>query len=399
MGIETINALDANRGRSALTMLGVVIGIAAVIAMTALIGGIKKGMLGEMGASQAQLVTIELSTGDTITRSDVDMYERDLKADYEYIIATNRGDGKATTGQKKADAIIQGVEPEYFRVKGTKFAQGRGITEAENSKGAMVIVIDEGSANSLFGNAGKNVTGKTLRINNDEYTIVGVIVGGETSAKYASINVFMPFSTCATRITGSQEVGTMYGYAREGADMDAVVANTTQYLTKMYNFTSDGESGYIFVQSQKQQIDEVNTMTNSFSMLMTVVSSISLLVGGIGIMNMMLTNVTERIREIGLRKALGASRMDITMQFILESVCLCLAGGILGVFVGYAGSFALIGLGSEALFSSGMKVTPVIDMGTVLMATSICVGIGVLFGWYPARRAARLDPVESLHYQ
>jgi putative ABC transport system permease protein len=130
-----------------------------------------------------------------------------------------------------------------------------------------------------------------------------------------------------------------------------------------------------------------------------VVASVSLVVGGIGIMNMMLTNVTERIREIGLRKALGARRSDITRQFMLESVCLCLAGGLIGVVLGYLGAFALTGLASGALVGEGMSVTPYIDGGTVLMATTICVVTGVVFGWYPARRAARLDPVESLHYQ
>ncbi|MEE0028341.1 MAG: FtsX-like permease family protein, partial [Atopobiaceae bacterium] len=116
-------------------------------------------------------------------------------------------------------------------------------------------------------------------------------------------------------------------------------------------------------------------------------------------MNMMLTNVTERIREIGLRKALGARRIDITSQFILESVCLCLAGGLIGVVLGYLGAFALAGLASEAFMDGTTEVVPYVDAGTVLMATAICVGTGLVFGWYPARRAAKLDPVESLHYQ
>ena len=153
--------------------------------------------------------------------------------------------------------------------------------------------------------------------------------------------------------------------------------------------------------SMKSMIDSVNATMSSFSILMTTVASISLLVGGIGIMNMMLTNVTERIREIGLRKALGARRFDITRQFMLESVCLCLIGGLIGVVLGYVGSFALTGLVADAFMGeeSGTEVRPIIDAGTVVMATTICLVTGIVFGWYPARRAARLDPVESLHYQ
>ena len=156
----------------------------------------------------------------------------------------------------------------------------------------------------------------------------------------------------------------------------------------------DVSGGYVYVYSMKSIADQLDATTMSFQVLMTAVASISLLVGGIGIMNMMLTNVTERIREIGLRKALGARRSDITQQFLLESVCLCLAGGVLGVVFG---ALALSGLASG--LTEGMSVTPQVSLSAVALATGICVVIGVVFGYYPARHAARLDPVESLHFQ
>ncbi len=399
--VETWSALDANRGRSALTVLGIVIGISAVIAMTALIGGINRALVGELGLSQAQLVYINIFTGKPVTYEDVDRMARGL-TDYEYMVASSFGSANATTGKKTANASIQGVKPLYFKAMGTKFLKGRAFTDAEESKGSMVVIIDQNSVKTLFGDADADVVGKSIMMGNSDYTIVGVVesnamsMGGEDN-----ISAFLPFSTTATRITGNQEVSQVMGFAREGSNMDAVVNKTKDYIAATYNIPEDKREDNMYIYSMKSMIDQVNSTMGAFSLLMTVVAGISLLVGGIGIMNMMLTNVTERIREIGLRKALGARRSDITKQFMLESVCLCLVGGLLGIVFGYLGAFALTGLGASAMLGEGstMKVTPAIDLGTVLLASGICVFIGVLFGWYPARRAARLDPVESLHYQ
>jgi putative ABC transport system permease protein len=283
---------------------------------------------------------------------------------------------------------------------GTKFLQGRPFSDLEEVKGTMVVIIDKNAVRTLYGSDTAQAVGNTITIGNDQYSIIGVVESdGSMSMGESTVNAFLPFSTMSTRVTGDQSIGQILGFAREGSDMEALVTKTKSYLVKAFNIPETQQEDSIYVYSVQSMIDSVNATMGAFSLLMTVVASVSLVVGGIGIMNMMLTNVTERIREIGLRKALGARRSDITRQFMLESVCLCLAGGLIGVVLGYLGAFALTGLASGALVGEGMSVTPYIDGGTVLMATTICVVTGVVFGWYPARRAARLDPVESLHYQ
>ena len=183
--------------------------------------------------------------------------------------------------------------------------------------------------------------------------------------------------------------------------MEAVATHSREWFANRLQIPEDEQENSIYVVTSESIIKELDATMMSFEVLMTSVASISLLVGGIGIMNMMLTNVTERIREIGLRKALGARSRDITRQFLLESVCLTLVGGVLGMAVGYLGAFALSGLaaGMISYGEEGTAVTPYLDLKTMLMVAGICVAIGIVFGYYPARRAAKLDPVESLHYQ
>ncbi len=395
---ETGSALDANRGRSLLTILGIVIGIGAVIAMTALIGGIKQSLVGEMGLNQARMVYIYCWPGRDITLDDLTALEQRMP-EYECLTAASLANAKATSPTKSVDVSVEGVLPSYFKVMGAKTTQGSFYTDEDESASALVAVLDQAAVHQLFGNPDEPVVGKSVQLNGVSYGIVAVM---ESSSPMSSNGtVWLPFSTCASRLTGNWAVNDISGLAAEDADMSTIASTTKDKLVSYFNMDEETADEDIYVQTMQSVIDELDAMMSSFQLMMTAVASISLLVGGIGIMNMMLTNVTERIREIGLRKALGARSSDITKQFLLESVCLCVVGGVIGIVVGYLGSFALTGLAGGMLDVGGESaaIVPVIDVQSVLMATGICVLIGILFGYYPARRAARLDPVESLRYQ
>ena len=396
---ETFSAIQANRGRSLLTILGIVIGIAAVISMTALIDGVKASLVGELGLSQSRTVMIDCWPGREITMDDISALEAGMSDDYEFITAASYNSGTISNGVTEEQGTLLGVEPDYFEAMSTKAITGRLFMQSEEDAGSRVIVLDQTIANRMWGSEDTAV-GQSVHVGNDDYTVVGVVGGSGMQGGYS----FVPLKTMKARMSGSEGVGQIIGFAREGVDMDGIAARTESYLRSYFNLPdenpADGEATYyVGVTTMASVIKQLDSTMGAFQALMTCVAGVSLVVGGIGIMNMMLTNVTERIREIGLRKALGARRADITWQFLLESITLCLVGGAFGIILGYAGANVLAQFASLSSEIGGMSVTPVISPTAVGLACGICVGIGVLFGFYPAWRAARLDPVESLRYQ
>jgi putative ABC transport system permease protein len=282
-----------------------------------------------------------------------------------------------------------------------KLEQGSFFTTRDEDSRALVAVLDKGAVNKLYGNPDEQVVGERIQIGNETYDIVGV-TASQSAMDLQNGNIYVPFSTCEARLTGSSSIYSFYGLAREEADMETIADETSHAIADYFNIPDDQIEESIYVYTMQSIIDELNATMGSFQLMVTAVASISLLVGGIGIMNMMLTNVTERIREIGLRKALGATRTDITLQFLLEAVCLCLVGGVIGCALGYLGALGLAQFAGSALageLGAEGSITPVLDSTSMLTVAGICVTIGIVFGIYPAWRAAKLDPVESLHYQ
>ena len=398
---EALHSLESNKGRSLLTILGIVIGIASVIAMTSLIGGIQNGLISSLGLNAARMVQIYSS--ENLTDSDIEKLRKTIPQIEEIGIIDN-----AYTDYQKGDTTYnvsaEGMDISVLKIKGyDKPLCGRSYTEAEAKTGARVAMISRNGAEQLFGQNMEDALGKTVKVSSGDVRIVGVVDNGAESL--GSLSLIMPRATIANLFTESYSVfPSVTALAREDADIDELCGTIKTKIQEFKGLSGDDdEGGDVMVSSMKSAIDAMNSFMGSFSLIMGAVAGISLLVGGIGIMNMMLTNVTERIREIGIRRALGASKHDITAQFLAESSALCITGGILGVVIGYLFAWALTlfaansGILNELGASGG--IAPSFSITTVLLAFAVSVGIGVIFGFYPARQAAKLDPVECLRYQ
>lgn len=403
---EAMRSLEANRGRSLLTVLGIVIGIAAVIAMTSLIGGVRNGLISGMGLNAARIVYI--NCGYPLDEDDIEDLAR-LMPDYEAIEGTYDSYSQVQMGDKSLSVGITGASATYLEMTGaaSRLAEGRIYTDAEAESKSRVALIGRNGIEAFFGSPGADAVGKTIQLNGKSFTVLGVVDDGMTGTDYC--NVYMPTETVRQDFgQGWDYLSSVVGLAREGADIEAVQQQTVEQVGKLKGIAEDELESMVSVWSMKSSIDQLNTFMMSFQLIMGAVAGISLLVGGIGIMNMMLTNVTERIREIGVRRALGARGRDITLQFLTESATLCVSGGIIGTLAGYAIAWGLafgagalgFDLGSmTGMGSTGAALTPAIEPGAIAIAVGISIVIGLVFGYYPARRAAKLDPVECLRYQ
>ena len=397
---EALHSLEANKGRSLLTILGIVIGIASVIAMTSLIGGIQNSLVNSLGLNAARMV--EIYSSQELTDSDVEKL-RKMVPQIEQIGIVDSAYSEYKVGDKSYTVMAQGVDSDMLDAVGaSKIVAGRTYNDIESQSGARVALISRGGAEQLYGGNEQDALGKTIKVSSGEVQIVGVIDGGNDSM--GSLSLYMPRETIAELFgDDNPSFPSVTALAVEGTDIDELCKTIESKVRSIKGISEDDEYESVMVSSMKSAIDALNSFMGAFSLIMGAVASISLLVGGIGIMNMMLTNVTERIREIGIRRALGASRGDITAQFLAESSALCVTGGILGVVIGYLLAWGLTffaansGIMSE--FGASGTITPSFSLTTVLLAFAVSVGIGVIFGFYPARRAAKLDPVECLRYQ
>jgi putative ABC transport system permease protein len=399
---ETFLALTNNKVRSSLTILGIVVGIASVILMVSIGQGSQAAITSSIQSAGSNLLMITPGGGGffpgqrggggggdraTLTEKDVKAVQ-DLpgvagvapESSSQYAVATAGG---STTVR------VTGVSGSYTEVKSIETSTGSFLTAEDVRGSTKVAVLGPTVATTLFGD-GVDPTGQKVRINGMIFTVLGVTKSkGSTGFGSADENVYIPLTTLQRYLTGNDTVSTINVEASTADIMSALQQTITDTLVVSRN-VKDPTAPDFRVTSQSDILTTMSTVTGTFTVLLASIAGISLLVGGIGIMNMMLTTVTERTREIGLRKAIGARPADITSQFLTEAITLTVLGGVIGIALGWGASLIVTATG---------LLTTVVSWQAVALAVGVCAGIGIVFGYYPARRAAKLDPIEALRYQ
>jgi putative ABC transport system permease protein len=403
--LEALESLSANRLRSGLTMLGIIIGVGAVIAMLSIGQGAQSTITSAISGIGTNLLFV-FSGNDTqdvrnprpLTLQDAAAIADPLMApDVVAVAPTIQGSAEvaAASGKSTRNSII-GVTPEYFSMQNYTLTEGAFITQDNILGQASVAVIGPSIADRLFGRH-EGVVGETMRINGQPFRVIGVLAskgggmfGGQDS------RILVPFSTAQARLihrSALNEVDQLLVQA-SSADTVAQAADQISQILRQRHRTQVGIDDFT-VFSQKDVLSIATTVTGVFTIFLGGIAGISLLVGGIGIMNIMLVSVTERTREIGLRKALGARKRDILIQFLTESSLLSLMGGLIGILLGWLLSL-LVGRIATA---TGNSFTPLVSLNAILLATLFSAAVGLFFGIYPASRAANLEPVEALRYE
>ncbi len=399
-----LRALTRHKSRSFLTMLGVVIGVAAVISLVAAGEGAQAQVVSQFESLGSNLLTVSpftsfsfsrrgLQTSTTeLTMADVEAIEA-LATSVALVAPSYSGNGTMTYEGETTSASITGVTADYAAVNNWDLARGRFITAEDNETLAMVVVLGPSLVEDLFGSELANPIGETVRINRQNYRVVGVLESKGTSGMLGQDDVAMlPLRTAQIKLggAGTKSVSSISLQVRSAEEMDLAQAQVTAILRARHGLES-GASDDFRVQNQADIVSSVSETSGTFTTLLASIAAISLLVGGIGIMNIMLVSVTERTREVGLRKAVGAKRGDILLQFLAEAVVLSGIGGLLGVGLGVAGAQVITPLlgGTEALITGE----------SVVLALAVSLAIGVFFGLYPANRAAALNPIDALRYE
>ena len=401
---EAMVALTVHKMRSILTMLGVVIGVGAVIALVAVGEGAQARVVSQFQALGSNLLTVTSGTNFGFSRSGLQQSVRRLSStDVEAIrglasavklVAPEyNANATITYGGKTSSTSVSGVTEEYAMVRNWSLAEGRFLTGDDNEGLAMTVVLGQRVVQNLFGSASFSPIGETIRINRQNYQVVGTLKPkGQGGATNQDDVVFIPLRTAQLKLggAGTTQVRSISLQVRSADEMDLAQAQVTAILRTLHGIQSGGTNDFV-IQNQADILSSVEQTSGAFTTLLGSIAAISLLVGGIGIMNIMLVSVTERTREVGLRKAVGANDSDILVQFLTEAVVLSIIGGAAGVGLGIGGAQVITPLlgGSQAL------VTP----ESVVLALAVSLGIGIFFGLYPASRAAQLSPIDALRYE
>ena len=395
-----LNALKRNKFRAFLTMLGIIIGVASVIVMLAIGQGSKKSIQDTMssmgtnlifampGAEQKGGVRMGNSDAQSMKLSDVEAIEKNCPAISD-VSPEVRSSGQAVLGNQNWPTSLYGVNNKYFNIKKYTIGRGRTFTETEIQTYAKVCLVGQTVVENLFGKA--DPIGQSIRFKNIPLLIIGILgEKGENGMGQDQDDLVMaPYTTVQKRILAITHIQSIAASAASESQNEAAIEQMTESLRHSHKLKT-GDVNDFQVRSQSEMVQMFSSISNIMTILLGAISGISLLVGGIGIMNIMYVSVTERTREIGLRLSVGGRGNDILLQFLIESILLSVFGGVIGISLGIV---------ATQIMASIMSWPVVITTLSVVMSFLVCSAIGIFFGWYPARKAASLNPIDALRYE
>ncbi|MEI6865899.1 ABC transporter permease [Flavicella sp.] len=394
-------AIVLNKVRTLLTMLGIIIGVASVITMLAIGEGSKESIRSTISSMGSNMITVRpgsdvrggvrqaRSTMETLTFSDY-LAVKEQASLLSYITPLVNGSGQVINGSNNWPSTIYGVNPEYLNIKVVELQSGSMFTDSEVKSASKVAIIGQTVVDNIFTN-GENPVGKMIRFNNIPFMVIGVLEekGENTFGQDQDDVIIAPYTTVQKRILAIDHLNQIMASAVSEEEALEAVAQVTEILRTQHKLSAIEEDDF-HVRSMEELISTFSSTSEMLTILLVAVASISLLIGGIGIMNIMYVSVKERTKEIGLRMAVGGNSSDILMQFLIEAILISITGGILGV---------ILGLSATVCIEKFLNWPTSVAMYSIIISFAVCALTGIFFGWYPAKKASALDPITALHYE
>lgn len=397
---ETIRSISGNKVRSGLTILGIVIGIASVIALVAVGQGAKNSVTSSIesigsnlimvmpGSQQVGGISRGSGSSQTLTQEDAEAIKTQISA-AKAVAPAVTGRYQLTAKGNNSNTEVVGTVQDYMTTRNVKMNIGSFFSDQQTKSSAKVAILGPDTRDELFGE-NVNPAGQTVRINKIDFQVIGVTMAkGGSGFNNQDDMVYVPLSTAQHFLAGYSYINNISITAADQSSMTSVQEQISKLLLARHKI-SDSTQADFRIMNQNDIISTATSVTGTFTILLSAIAGISLVVGGIGIMNMMLTTVTERTKEIGLRKAVGIRKIYINLQFLAEAVTLTFLGGIIGILLGWVTSLVISNL---------LSMTAEVSLSSILLAFGVSATIGIVFGFYPARRAANLNPIEALRYE